>query len=176
MVGRCHALPATLAEMLVEGALDPGSSPLPVLGRAGAWPTPAVEAVTTVALLRLRYKLVVHGRRERVLLAEETDALAWRATSPNPILAGDRARALLEHAASGNLAPVARERLLKQAIERIAAALSGSIADHARERAESLAEDHARVRAAAPGNPRVGVEPVLPADVIGLYVLVPGGS
>ena len=78
---RSHPLPATLAEMLLEGALDPGSSPVPSLGRAGAWPTPAVKTVTTVALLRLRYKLTVHGRRERMLLAEEAGALAWDASS-----------------------------------------------------------------------------------------------
>ena len=35
------------------------------LGRAGAWPTPAVQSVTTLALLRLRFKLTVHGRREK---------------------------------------------------------------------------------------------------------------
>ena len=40
---------------------------------------------------------------------------------------------------------------------------------------KALAEDHARVRAAAAGSARVTVEPVLPPDVIGLYVLVPAG-
>jgi hypothetical protein len=53
VVARSHPLPATLAEMLLEGALDPRSSPVPSLGRAGAWPTPAVKTVTTIALLRL---------------------------------------------------------------------------------------------------------------------------
>ena len=42
-------------------------------------------------------------------------------------------------------------------------------------RATSLADDHARVRAALPVASRVTVEPVLPPDVIGLYVLVPAG-
>ena len=53
--------------------------------------------------------------------------------------------------------------------------LDDPIADYARERAEILAEDHARVRAALPGATRVSVEPVLPVDVIGLYVLMPAG-
>jgi hypothetical protein len=44
-----------------------------------------------------------------------------------------------------------------------------------RARAQVLAQDHARVRAAAAGSARVNVEPVLPPDVIGLYVLVPAG-
>jgi superfamily II DNA or RNA helicase len=78
MVTRCHPLPATLAETLLEGVLDPGSSPVPALGRAGAWRTAAVKVATTVSLRRLRYKLTVHGRRERLLLVEEAGALAWR--------------------------------------------------------------------------------------------------
>ena len=86
MVGRNHALPATLAEALLEGALDPGSSPVPPLGRVGAWSTRAVKTLTTILLLRLRHKLTVHARRERLLLAEEAGALAFEANAagPNP--------------------------------------------------------------------------------------------
>jgi superfamily II DNA or RNA helicase len=176
VVGRSHPLPATLAEALLEGALDPTASPVPPVGRAGAWPTAAVKTVTTVALLRLRYKLTVHSRRERLLLAEEASALAWNATSTDVALKGEAARTLLNQPATGDLASIARQRMLGQAIERVTAVLDGSIAAHARERADNLAEDHARVRAAAAGSPRVSVEPVLPPDVIGLYVLVPAGS
>jgi superfamily II DNA or RNA helicase len=175
MVGRSHPLPATLAETLLEGALDPGASPVPPLGRAGAWPISAVKVMTTVALIRLRFKLAVHGRHERLLLAEETGALAWQPSSTEPVLMAGDVRALLDHPASGDLAPVARQRLLQAAIERIGTALEDSIAAHARERAIALAEDHARVRVAASGSARVTVEPVLPCDIIGLYVLVPAG-
>ena len=41
-------------------------------------------------------------------------------------------------------------------------------------RGEALEADHRRVRAAAQGTPRVTVEPILPADIVGLYVLTPG--
>jgi hypothetical protein len=175
MVGRSHPLPATLAETLLEGALDPGSSPVPSLGRTGAWPTPAVKTMTTVALLRLRYKLTIHGRRERLLLAEEAGALAWHVGSVDVALKGEAARALIEAPASGDLTLSARQRLLTQAIERITAALDSEIVVYARERSQSLGENHARVRAAASGSVRVSVEPVLPPDIIGLYVLVPAG-
>jgi hypothetical protein len=175
MVGRSHPLPATLAETLLEGALDTTASPVPALGRAGAWPTPAVKVMTTVALIRLRFKLTVHGRHERLLLAEEAGALAWQPSSAKPVLIAEGVRALLEHPASGDLAPVARRRLLQASVERIGTALEDSIAAYARERASVLAEDHARVRAAASGSARVTVEPVLPCDIIGLYVLVPAG-
>jgi hypothetical protein len=173
LVSRSHPIPATLAESLLEGALESGSSQVLSLGRAGAWPTASVKVVTAVALLRLRYKLIVHSRRERLLLVEEAGTLAWEGTGDMPRLSGESARALLEAPAAGDLAPAARLRLVNQARERIEAALIGSIAAYGRERAEALAEDHARVRAAAAGSARVTVEPIVPADVIGLYVLVP---
>lgn len=173
MVGRCHPLPAILAETLLEGVLDPSASPVSSLGRAGAWPTAAVKVVTTVTLLRLRFKLTVRGKQERLLLAEEAAALAWQPSSIEPAFIGSEVRALLEQNASGDLALVARQRLLQGAIERIGTALEGSIAAYAHQRASALADDHARVRAAASGSARVTVEPVLPSDIIGLYVLVP---
>jgi superfamily II DNA or RNA helicase len=175
IISRSHPLPATLAETLLEGALDPDSIQLPSLGRAGAWPTSAVKTVTTVATLRLRYKLIVHGRREQMLLAEEVATVAWDAGGKTTLMTADAARALLDLPASADLAQVARQRLISKAIEQAPAMLEGPIAAHARERALALAEDHARVRSAAAGSARVTVEPVLPPDVIGLYVLAPAG-
>jgi len=172
LVTRSHPLPATLAEALLEGALD--SSGHDRLGRVGAWPIAAAKVMTTVALLRLRFKLTIHGRREKLLLVEEANALAFGAGDA-PIGSGEAARALLEEAASGNLAQPARDRLLARAYDRIAALQNGAIADHARIRAEALANDHARVRAAGINVARVTVEAVLPVDVVGLFVLVPAG-
>ena len=175
MIGRNHTLPATLAEALLEGALDPGSSPMQQLGRVGAWPTPGVKTLTTLLLLRLRHKLTVHARRERLLLAEEAGALAFEAAAAEPKLVAEAALNLLEHPAGGGLAPVARERLLAQARERVAGVFATAVTTNARARADELAHDHARVRAALPGLSRVSVEPVLPVNVIGIYVLVPAG-
>jgi len=175
IVARSHPLPATLADMLLGGALDPTVGPLPSLGRAGAWPTAAVKTATVVALLRLRYKLTVRGRNERMLLAEEAATFACDAAQSRTVLTGEAGRALLDQPATADLAQVARQRLIGKAIEQMPALLGGPIAAYARERAEALSDDHARMRAAAARSARVTVEPVLPADVIGLYVLVPAG-
>jgi hypothetical protein len=175
VVVRSHALPTVLAESLMEGALNAGTVTVPQLGRIGAWPTPAVSAATTVALLRLRYKITVHGRRERLLLVEEAGAIAFQGQQDTPYAEGEEARKLLEVEASGDLAEVARTRILSQARLRIETALSGAIAEHARKRAQLLSADHARVRTAGINVPRVSVESVIPADVVGLYVLIPGG-
>lgn len=173
-ITRSHPLVATLADSLLESTLEDKSSAIGKLGRIGAWPSTAVEVLTTVALLRLRFKLTTHGRRERLLLAEEASAMAF---DPHQAaaLTGEAARALLEMTAAGNLSPVARDRLLAQARDRIAAAQSTTIADFARERAAALAHDHERVRTAGAQVSRVSVSAILPADVIGIFVLVPAG-
>lgn len=174
-VTRSHPLTAILADALLEGALDPGSGAMPAVGRAGAWTTKAVSAVTTVLLLRLRFKLTPLGRRGSLLLAEEAEAVAL-APDGTIFATGDDARAFLEMQAAGDLADVARSRVVASGLVRANAALPGIVAEHARTRAAALAADHDRVRAAdgrrAMG-PGVGVEAVLPPDVIGLFVLVP---
>lgn len=175
MIVRNHPLPATLAEALLESALSPGAGTLQPLGRTGAWPAPVVKVMTTVVLVRLRYKLIVHGRRERLLLVEEAGAAAFEGTSETPCAVGEAARNLLEAEAGGNLADVARSRMIDQARHRVGALLGTSIAEYSRQRAEALSKDHAKVRAAGINIPRVTIEPVLPADVIGLFVMTPGG-
>jgi len=179
VIVRSHPLPSALAEFLLESALQRTSTTTDPLGRIGVWPSKLVQAQTTVLLLRLRFKLLVHSRQEKLLLVEEAGALAFSGMGATPGLRGDEAFALLEGAASGNLAPVAQERLLKQARERAELLLrdDGPVADYARERASALLADHERVRAAGAsmgGAPRVSVEPVLPADVLGIFVLIPG--
>ncbi len=175
LVTRSHPLPAILSESLMESALQHSAESPATLGRTGAWPTKSVELLTSVLLLRLRFKIKLHGRRERLLLAEEAAAIAFQGEFASPCAEGASALALLECVSTGNLAEVARTRLLTQALERAQVAVPASIAEYARNRAELLARDHARVRAAGVNVPRVSVEAVTPADVVGLFVLVPGG-
>jgi superfamily II DNA or RNA helicase len=175
LIVRSHPLPATLAEALLEAALDPTSSPVPPLGRTGAWPTPAVKVVTTLALLRFRFKLIIRAKRERLLVVEEAAAIAFEGTSDIPSSTGLDAWALLETNASGNLTDSARDRMIDHARARVASLLDGPISEFARSRAAQLADDHSRVRAAGINVPKVSVEAVFPADVMGAFALVPGG-
>jgi superfamily II DNA or RNA helicase len=180
VVVRSHPITSILADYLLEGALHQGNSTVPSLGRIGVWPTLAVQTMTTLLLLRLRFKLIVHGRREKLLLVEEAGALAFSDTPFATYISGEEAFKLLESSASGNLAPIARDRFLAQAREQAQSALAndGPIAAYSQERAAALLQDHDRVRSALSqtgGVPRVTVEPVLPADVVGLFVLIPGG-
>ena len=172
LLTRTHPLTATLAEALVEASLDPESLSDLGIGRVGAWPTAAVQQMTRLALLRVRFKLTVHGRKERLLLAEEAAVVAIE--GGQIVAVSETARKLLNAPATADLAPIARDRFIARAREGLPGLLEGPIADFARSRAQELMGDHARLRAASGSASRVTVEAVLPPDVIGLFVLMPG--
>ena len=171
LLTRTHPLTATLAEALVEASLDPEALSGLGIGRVGAWPTTAVQQMTRVALLRIRFKLTVHARKERLLLAEEAALVAMQ--GGKIVASGETARTLLNAPASADLALSARDRFIGKAKEDLTGLLDGPLAEFVRTRAEKLMQDHARLRAAAGSASRVTVEAVLPPDVIGLFVLMP---
>ena len=80
---------------------------------------------------------------------------------------------ILEAEASTELGETAKLRFIAKAREELPSLLDGLLADFVRRRAGELADDHARLRTAAGAAPRVTVAPVLPPDVIGLFVLMP---
>lgn len=172
LLTRTHPLTATLAEALVEASLDPETLSGLGIGRVGAWPTAAAQQMTRVALLRVRFKLTVHARKERLLLAEEAALVAIEGV--RIVAVGEAARELLNAPAMADLAPVARDRFIAKAKEDLPGLLEGQIAEFVRSRAQELMRDHARLRAASGSASRVTVEAVLPPDVIGLFVLMPG--
>lgn len=172
LLTRTHPLTATLAEALVEASLDPESLSGLGIGRVGAWPTAAVQQVTRLALLRIRFKLTVRARKERLLLAEEAALVAVQ--GPRIVAVGEEARELLNAPATADLALVARDRFIVKAKEELPSLLEGPIAEFVRSRALDLMQDHARLRAASGSASRVTVEAVLPPDVIGLFTLMPG--
>lgn len=174
-LGRVHPLVASLAESLAEGALDPEGAAFRPLGRCGVWRTRAVAQMTTLMLLRLRFKLITSGRTNRLLLAEEATGIAFGGLAPASILEGHSAIELLEADATGNLDELAAARQLQRAHERLVSYQS-AIEAFAAERGAALSADHLRLTEAARGGATVEVVPVLPADVIGLYVLLPEGE
>jgi len=171
-VGRVHPLVATLAETLAEGALDPQGAEANPLGRAGVWRTRAVTQMTTLLLMRLRFQLVTSGRTNRLLLAEEATGLAFGGVGQIATLSGPEALALLEAEASANLETDTRIRHLDGARGRLPD-YDGAITAFAQSRGAALSDDHQRLTDAAGGGSTVKVTPVLPADIIGLYVLLP---
>ncbi len=171
-VGRTHPLVATLAGTMAEGALDPnGVEGKTTLGRTGVWMTRGVDRLTTLLVLRLRFKLITSGRR--TLLAEEATGIAFGPNGAEAIATGAEALALLEPEVSRTIEHPANLRQAELALSRYPE-YQTAIAAYASDRAAHLSEDHNRVKAATRGEgATTAVEAVLPADVIGLYVLVP---
>jgi superfamily II DNA or RNA helicase len=181
-VHRTHPLVSTAAELLFERALDPLAdlNDIATLSRCGAWATKAVSQRTTVALLRLRHRLVPSNGKP-AMLAEEASALAWTGNEKLALSAeGDAALALLDAKAEGDLDQGVRKQRLDAALARIVE-LAPDLDSHAAQRAKVLGDDHDRVRAATMRDrrtrvARIAVEPVTPVDIIGLYVLIPDVS
>ncbi len=173
---RSHPLVMALAESLTEASLDPDILPDLGIGRTGVWQTNAVNLVTRLALLRIRYKLTVHSRSERILLAEEAALVAIR--GDEIVATGGEAHTLLATSAIADIAPSVRNRIIAETHAALPSLLSGVITHYARERGEALSQDHQRLRTAtrtrdnAPVS-RTTVVPVLPPDIIGLYTLIP---
>ena len=177
-LSRTHPLTTTLAEALVEASLDPESLPDLKLGRVGAWPTKCVQKKTQIVLLRIRYKLTVHAREKRLLLAEETALVAIE--DGKIIVTGVEARKLLGTPAEADLASVASKRFTKEARDELQSLLEGPLKEFVQMRVDELEQDHSRLRvaskSAASSTSRVTVEDVKPPDVIGLFVLMPSAE
>jgi superfamily II DNA or RNA helicase len=176
-IQRSHPLVATLAESLLERTLMelPGSVQANpgTLGRVGCWISSQVTSRTVVTLLRLRHQLTNHrSAQTKISFVEEATAMAWvGASSPN-LLENGHALELLSSPPIGDPPAQARERAVTQAIE-LLVNRRADIDAYAKRRAEMLLADHIRVRKASETRGKDAVLPLLPADVIALYVLLP---
>lgn len=174
-IHRSHPLVVTLAEYVMESAIaGPEIGQPPLASRCAVALSNAVAKVTVVLLLRLRHQLrVVREGVSRTLVAEETVSLAAEGYANPRWIDAAGVKSLLEQPPAGNLSSLAVQRSLAEAFAFVA-----SQQDHldalARSRAEALLQDHRRVRDAAGDRGRYAVEAVLPADVMGVYVLLPG--
>ncbi len=175
VVGRNDPLVVALAEYLVGRGLDPDDGSPPA-ARCGAIFTDAVDRLTALYLLRLRYLLGEEGRPDP-LLAEEAVVWGFEGTPDgdgmNPLLP-EGALDLLERAEpSANISPDERRQRVARAIDwwqlpEVAAAVQ----QLAEARATRVAQAHRRIRRLAK-QPQVTVEPCLPPDLVGVYVLIP---
>lgn len=174
-VQRSHPLVSVLAETMLERTLgnvastdasDPG-----ILGRVGCWVAEGITSRTLVALVRLRHQLnSQRGHQATTLLVEEATAIAWTG-SPVPLEGAD-ALALLSPLPVADPPVHVRERAVMQALDQLKTRLP-ELDTFAERRAQALLADHRRVREAAEAAGRYSVKALFPADVIGLFVLLP---
>lgn len=180
-IHRTHPLVSHLADYLSELAM--AGSETKWVARAGAVFTKEVSSKTTVYLLRFRSRLTIKRVQTDKsfageLLAEEALAIAVNSAGEQQLLEKAEIMRLMQASVAKNMTPEAKSRELEQAIARIDA-LTPQFETLAKQRADSVLEDHERLRKASSAEERrrktaqVSVQPQLPVDVMGVYVLVP---
>ena len=174
-IPRVHPLVESVANYLVGSALEGAHDG--VAARSAAIRSNAVKRTTTLLLLRLRFQLDVTRRGDtEALLAEECLVLGYRGDASAPEwLPDDEARFLLGARADANVPEGQRTAWLARAVEALPT-IEAQIAGRARERAAALLAAHERVRKATGltrADVRYSVEPHLPADVLGCYIIAP---
>ena len=173
-LGRTSPVVEGLATWTLDQALDPASRDgPPVASRCGAIRTSAVTARTTLLVTRFRYHLRTAASAEGPILCEEIAPLACTGSVDAPYwLSPEESERLLAARPEGNLLLTAIEQQLGLMLPSLPK-LQDALATVAHERAEAQLAAHERVRAASRAKGRVDIEPVLPVDLLGAYVLLP---
>ncbi|MBI4525762.1 MAG: DEAD/DEAH box helicase [Deltaproteobacteria bacterium] len=173
-LGRTSPIIDGLASWTLDQALDPvARDARPVAARCGVISTSAVGERTTLFVARLRYHLQTSGAGAETILCEEIVPLACTGSADDPRwLSAEEGDRLLGARPDRNLIATAIEQqigLLLPALPKFQKALDPV----AHERAAAQLAAHERVREAARAKGRVVIQPVLPVDILGAYVLLP---
>jgi superfamily II DNA or RNA helicase len=167
-----------LASRVLDQALDPVvGDTAPVAARCGVMATSAVSCRTTLLILRFRAHIRNARHSDAAILTEDIPVLACTGPADAPQwLSADESERLLEAVPSANLVPTAihqQLRLLTAGLPRLRDALEPV----ARTRAAAQLEAHNRVRdSGVRGKTAITIQPVLPVDILGAYILLPGGN
>jgi hypothetical protein len=197
-VGRNHRFVAALAHFLFEEALSRRDNA--TVSRCGAVRTRAVEVLTTLLLLRVRYLFEKpqdqppKPQDPPPLLSEEVLVVDFAGARPENaqwLDTGEALRLLAGAKPDANLSTAEKQELVRRALDQIGEwrAASGeqgsgewgeghplqiAIRKRIQERAKELEESHKRIRQAVSLRVRgLDVKPQFPPDLLGLLVLQP---
>ena len=180
LIARTDPDVAATAAFVLDAALDPAALPPQVsvrlARRAGVFRTSAVPTRTTLLLLRHRVHLTLPGSAgTKQVVAEDAEVVAYTGPPTTPTwLTPEKVEDLLTTQASsigaGGLATDAIDKALTALPD-----LQPALDQRATTLAADLRDSHSRVRVAIGGMPRRGlaVDPILPVDVLGVYVYLP---
>jgi superfamily II DNA or RNA helicase len=173
---------AAIARYVLESALDSVSPADPrdrPARRCGVMVTSSVARRTTLLLVRYRFHLELPGRDgPRQLVAEDAQLLAYRGQpAAAEWLSADEVASLLAAVPSDNIHPDEATDFTERAVAALDVVLPhlSAVAD---DLAVRLRDDHIRVREAGGQRVRrqIAVRAQKPADVLGVYVYLPGGA
>ena len=122
---------------------------------------------------RFRFHLRKVGAEGETILCEEIVPLGYAGPADAPRwLAPEESEGLLTARPERNLLPTAIDQQLGLLLPALSS-LQAPLENLADERAEAQLRAHQRVRTATHAKGRISVEPVLPVDILGAYVLLP---
>ncbi len=176
-LGRTSQIVEGLAAWTIDHALDPHARDTDVVAaRCGVMWSSLVEIRTVLLITRIRYHLRTSSSAAETILCEEVLPMAARVSSQEiQWLDADQAEQLLLATPERNV----NETTIQQqvaALEKQLPQLQAALADVAAARAVWQLESHQRVREATRQKGRVSVEPILPVDILGAYILLPASS
>ncbi len=169
---------AAIARYVLESALDP-MVPTAVrpARRCGVMRTAAVARRTTLLLVRFRMHVELPGRDDRrQVVAEDAQVLAYRGRADEADwLSPAEVQGLLTAQPSGNVPPDQAMDFAERAVADVPA-LGAELDSTADALAIRLRDDHIRVREASGQHVRrqIAVRAQKPADILGIYVYLPG--
>lgn len=186
-IERAHPLVASIADYVLQSALDPLLSTggkTQIAARTGLMTTTAVKVRTIIFLLRSRFQLLIthtENQMDDPLLAEEVFAIAVEGDLLNPdslvVIPAAKSAELIEAVPAGNFDSARAERLLQDAVKSIPF-LKPLLAKIVTERASELAKAHDHARAPTKKTTRKAfvATQVLPTgdpDILGVFILMP---
>ncbi len=173
-LGRTSPIVEGVAGWTLDQALDPVARDAhAVAARCGIMSTAVVAMRTTLVLARFRYHLKTTSDDAETILCEEIVPLACTGPADNPHwLSVEESEPMLAATPDKNLIPTAIEQQLGLLLKSLDP-LQQSLASIAIQRAQAQLESHERVREASKTKGRITIEPVLPVDILGGYILLP---
>ncbi len=184
-IGRNHRFVTTLARFLFEEALSRRGHA--TASRCGVLRTRAVQELTTILLLRVRY--LVEQPQARPLLSEEVLVLGFVGSAGGDakwLEARDALRLLAEAKPDANISLREKRELVERALGSLgewcdaadnwgmAHPLQSAIRERVVRRARELTDAHKRIRQAVSLRVRgLEVKPQFPPDLLGLLILQP---
>jgi len=170
-LGRNHDFVEQLCQFLMANAMEGNLKQGPA--RASVIRCPDVSIKTTLLLFRVR-NVIEEKQGKNQLVAEEMLLWGYRGSpSDKDILGHEEVKKLMEYARpTENLEKPAMKSFLEHELENIEE-LEPEFDDVALERANILIEAHERFTKVMGGKRFKVVEPVLPMDLMGVYILLP---
>jgi len=171
-LGRNHPFIEQLSQEIMAMAFEDEDS---LFARMSVVRTDAVDTKTTLSLLRVR-NVITKKTRKNELVAEEMVLWGYRGSpEEQQFLSHNEVNDLLQSAKA--TANMEREEMKYFAEEELKEfkhdMVEKSLKNLTAKRTEKLIEAHNRYHDAVGGGRYTGVEPVLPPDVMGIYILLP---